>query len=447
MRIFFTLTAVLLLGLSYLSWRMAPPPPGGKRTTLVWATDNNPTRVEQVALFNKLNPDLYLMIDPANAEQQKVIVQSMGGVGPDIFDSYGEFTLSVYVNSGIALDLTDRLAKKGIVVDDLIWPTGKPSCIRDGRTYGFPCNVNANAIWFNKDLFDAEGVPYPKPGCTWDELIATAKRMTKRNTAGKPVRFGFYMDFDWNSMLVQHGGRSFNADGTRCTLDTPEARDAFQLAHDLIYKHNVSPSPVQAASIASQGGYGSGDITFFMGGRVAMAWGGRWWLNLLRKDMKKRNLGVIPIPYAKVPTQIGGARCALVNSRSPRRELAVRFIEFLASKEYNELVNAQADALAPVMSYCEGPTFEHNPSYPEEDYNLIWRDVIARATPEATSPFVQGSELAPMNDQIDLVKNDLKKVPEALRDATKNMNERILRGARLRPHLGKLYEELTGTKP
>ncbi|MFZ4507873.1 MAG: ABC transporter substrate-binding protein [Fimbriimonas sp.] len=447
MKVVFSVILVFLLGLTVLAGKMMPPPPGGERIHLVWASDNNPVRQAQVDLFNKLNPDLYLTIDTDNADQQKVIVQSIGGVGPDIFSSFGEFALAAYVNSGIAMDVTDHFASKGIDVEKMVWPAGIPSSKIGGRTYAFPCNINANAIWFNKEIFDAEGVPYPKPDWTWEDLIATAKRMTKRDARGKPTRFGLYYDFDWNSLLLQHGGRAFSEDGTECTIDSPEAIEAFTLAHDLIYKYNVTPSPVQVASISTQGGWGSGDITFFMGGRVAMAWGGRWWLNLMRKDPKSPRCGVVPLPHVRVNTQIGGARVAMVNSRSKHPKEALRFLEFLASREYNELINDQADALAPVMKYCEGPKFDLNPAYPEETYNSIWRDAIKNSTTEPVSKFVQGSELAPLNTQLDLIKSNIKPVKDALRDAKIQMDERILRTARIRPSLGKLWTELKGAQP
>ncbi|MCG9896279.1 MAG: sugar ABC transporter substrate-binding protein [Fimbriimonadaceae bacterium] len=449
MKAFFSITLTILLILSVVAMATRSPDPGGPgRTTLVWATDNNPVRARQVELFNELNPDLFVVIDPMNAAREKVIVQSIGGVGPDLFDSFGYDSLTAFVNSGVAWDITDKLAEAGIDPQDDVWEVALSSFIRDGRVYGFPANVNADAIWFNKDMFDEAGVPYPRPGWTWPEVVETAKKLTKRDARGRPEQFGLYFSFDaWQSVLRSFGGRLWSEDGTQTMLDTPEAREALTTLQDLMYKHRVTPSPQEEAALTSQGGWGSGNLTFLMSGRVAMAFGGRWWLNLLRKDAPDMRLGVVEMPYPRRATLVGGARCVLVNSRSPRREAAVRFVKYLASEEYNRLLNDQADALAPMKRFSQGPRFELNPEYPEEDFNLVWRSVVEKATPEEVNPFVKGAELTPLNQQIDLMKSGLKDVPTALRDATRNMNARIRRQARIRPDLKKLWIERTGEQP
>lgn len=444
MKLPFAILLAALIAATFAIVKTLPPPPGGGRTVLVWVTDDNPVRKGQVDLFNRLNPDLYLMIDPSNNAQDKIIVQSIGGIGPDLFDSYGFASTETYVNAGIAWDITDPLREAGIVVQDLIWPVGIPSCVVKDRTYGFPCNVNADAIWFNMDLFDKAGIPYPKSGWTWEEFVDTATKLTVRDSRGKPVQFGYYMDwFGYPNLIKQHKARIWSEDGTQCTIGSDEGIAAFTKIHELMYKHRVMPSPQEEAALSTAGGWGTGGITFFMGGRVAMALGGRWWLNRLR-DQPNMRLGVVEMPYAKVPVMQGGARCTLVNKNSPRREAALRFIKYLASREYNELVNEQADALPGVKKYSYTPIFEFNPRYPKETWNKTWRHVVEISQPEEVNPFVRGAELQPLNTQLDLIRANAKPVAAALRDAEREMNERILRQISLKPHLRELYRERTG---
>lgn len=449
MKGFFAISLLILAALSLYAVGTRSAPPGAKgKIHLVWATDNNPVRTGQVDLFNKLNPDLYLTIDPINNAREKVIVQSIGGVGPDLFDTYGYDSLTAFVNSGVAWDLTEPLKAKGIEVEKMIWPVGISSCVKNGRTYGFPANVNADAIWYNKDLFDKAGVPYPRPGWSWAELIETAKKLTIRNGRGQAQQFGIYFSFDaWRNVVRSFGGREWSEDGTESLIGSPEAIEGLTMLHSLMYVHKVAPSPQDEAVLSTQGGWGSGNINFLIGGRVAMAFGGRWWLNSIRPSAPNLRLGVVEMPYQRVKTVLGGARCVLVNSKSPKREAALRFIEFLAGPEYNRLLNDQADALAPVKSFSEGPRFLLNPQYPKEDFNEVWRSAVSKSTPEEINPFVKGAELAPLNQQIDLIKGNLKPPAEAARDAQTNMNERIRRQARIRPDLNKLWVELKGSQP
>lgn len=55
-------------------------------------------------LFTKLHPGTVVTVDPGNGDTQKVIVQSQAGVGPDVFDYWGQGNFVAFVKSGIAFD-------------------------------------------------------------------------------------------------------------------------------------------------------------------------------------------------------------------------------------------------------------------------------------------------------------------------------------------------------
>ena len=75
---------------------------------LVWTTDPNPARTEQVKQFNQLNPDCQLSIDPDSGDAMKIMVQCSANMGPDLIDHiYYDSNLHTYVEAGILLDLTD----------------------------------------------------------------------------------------------------------------------------------------------------------------------------------------------------------------------------------------------------------------------------------------------------------------------------------------------------
>ncbi|WP_282942110.1 extracellular solute-binding protein [Paenibacillus sp. RC67] len=49
----------------------------------------------------------------------------------------------------------------------------------DGQLWGLPFTLSNIVMFYNKDLFDKFGVPYPKDGMTWDEVYDLAKKMTR----------------------------------------------------------------------------------------------------------------------------------------------------------------------------------------------------------------------------------------------------------------------------
>ncbi len=435
-----------MAALSVVAWIWQPRIEAGDRTELVWVSDDNPVRREQIELFNKLNPDYHLRLDPQNTGMEKVIVQSLAGVGPDVFDCYTGFQLMAFVRSGIALDVTDELAARG-ADPDAVWPCLKPLFMLNGRVYGHPDNTHAPAIWYNKKMFDEAGVPYPTSDWTWAEFIDIAERLTVRDARGRPRQFGLMMGrWDWQSIfLPKWGARFYTPEGTRCILDSPEAAAGAQFVRDLMFEYEVMPTATEEMAMATAGGWGSGPISMFGGGRAAMAIGGRWWLCILRqKDYAHLDLGAVAIPAGPVTDELwGGGRSTLVNANSENIDGALAFLEYMHGPHWNRLVNRQADALGPVRKYHYGEyeaEFLRNPEHPDEDYNDVWRTALENAVPTEVSPYVNGQRVERiMTKQTDLIWAGLKTGEEAMTDAAREINEAIVEQLEIDPVLREQY--------
>ncbi len=442
MRLFFSISLLCLLLLSVIAWRIQPKTETNGKPSLVWVSDDNPARRDQITLFNQLHPQTSLRLDPGNGAMEKVIVQSLGGVGPDLFDCYDGFQLSAYVRSGVAWDVTDALKRLNLDITS-VWKPLQNYVVYDGRAYGVGTNIATDAIWYNKDIFDAEGVPYPKGPWHWDDLVKLAQRMTKRGADGRVERYGFMCEWwNWLHFVYQEGGRVYTPDGTRCIVDSPETIKAVQFLHDLIYKYHVVPSPVEEAAMSTQGGWGSGVITRFGAGKAAMALGGRWWLCTLR-DYKNLHMGAAESPYSRLRVFRAYGKATLINSRSPRREAALQFLAYQATQAYNDLINSQADGLGPVARFTYSDTFLHNPRFPQEDQNAVWREATLHSQADQISPFVNGQVASRLiTKQLDLVKSNQKTPAEAMQTAAKQINEEIAKTLEQDPSLRQRYTSL-----
>lgn len=425
------------------------------KTPLFWATDKNPLRDEQIALFNQQNPTIQLFLDPNNGAREKIIVQSKAGVGPDVFDYWGWSNFQAYVKSGIAYDLTDDLAKAGINYQRDVWPLAQPWTVYEGRVYGVPANVGTDGVWFHKDLFDKAGVPYPKDGWTTDQLVETAKKLTVRDASGRIVQYGMLVDTVgmFLHLLPSFGGDFWNENGTQCTLDSPEALQALQYVYDLTYKHRVAPTPQEESAITSGGGWGggAGPMAYFRRKIGAMALGGRWWLAQLRGDIRDRGfeLGAVPPPVAKYPRfGSGGTRAVMVNAASPRRDEAVKFAIFLLQEDYNLLLNEQADALSGIKKFAYTDVYAKNPRDPGQDFHVPFRDSLERGVMLRTTPYLPQSEVELyLYRQIDLVKLGQKSPAEGLRTATRDIMNALRRNIDRNPQLKAQYNAAVGSKP
>ena len=86
----------------------------GGRVKLVWASDNNPSRADQIAAFNRESPQDRLELDYGNIGMEKILLQCSSGIGPDIFDIYSD-ELQTYAESGVLWDVTDPAKSNGIL--------------------------------------------------------------------------------------------------------------------------------------------------------------------------------------------------------------------------------------------------------------------------------------------------------------------------------------------
>lgn len=100
------------------------------------------------------------------------------GVNPDIiFPNYG---ISEFENLDIIYPL-DELAKNHDFNIDSLNP-GLVSYIRsldtEGRLIGIPDGTGYLSLFYNKEIFDLFGVPYPADTMTWDQAFDLGKKMT-----------------------------------------------------------------------------------------------------------------------------------------------------------------------------------------------------------------------------------------------------------------------------
>jgi hypothetical protein len=177
-----------------------------------------------------------------------------------------------------------------------------------------------------------------------------------------------------------------------------------------------------------------------------MAHGGRWWLCLLRQ-YEDLELGVTEFPHGPKKVFWGYGRATLVNGLSPYREQAFDFIRFEHDKPYNDLINHQADALAPVIRFCTGDTFLHDPEFPREDYNQAWYDVMEYGEPIESSPFIDGQVAQRLIDiQLDLLRTNAKSAADVCRDIAAKLDREIAKRLKEEPMLRMEWERLAGRR-
>lgn len=109
---------------------------------------------------------------------------------PDIIRTDMPTLRSSYLDLNLGVDLTPYVTKNKYDLNRFnpVFIQEIKDYTRDGKLYGLPVPpFFPNVLYYNKDLFDKFGVPYPKDGMTWDEVYDLSKKMTRMD-GSKQVR-------------------------------------------------------------------------------------------------------------------------------------------------------------------------------------------------------------------------------------------------------------------
>lgn len=126
--------------------------------------------------FEKAYPHIHLEVitDKMNMESDASIPQ------PDILFMNGEKEWKQWAARGHLYDLTDRASK--LKPEPSIVTT--PLKDGDGRLYGVAPFFQSHAIFYNIDLFERYGIPYPDDKMTWKEILELASRFPSTDAEG-----------------------------------------------------------------------------------------------------------------------------------------------------------------------------------------------------------------------------------------------------------------------
>jgi len=98
---------------------------------------------------------------------------------PDIFD-VATTHIPIILDYDFPMDLEPIIKKYNVNISHIDQEALKDIRAYNGKQMMIPTNLTPPmALFYNKDLFDRYGVPYPKAGNTWDDLMETAKKLSR----------------------------------------------------------------------------------------------------------------------------------------------------------------------------------------------------------------------------------------------------------------------------
>ncbi|WP_217428556.1 ABC transporter substrate-binding protein [Microlunatus speluncae] len=137
-----------------------------------------------------------------------------------------------FIHNKWLADLTDRTGDAAYRWDDFM--ESARGAVSDGdRVYGVPLITEREILYYNADLLRRAGIDGPPE--TLDDLITAARQVKER----VPDTFGFVARGQRSPAVTQFSSYLFSCggdfdDGTRSTLNTPEAIRAYEIYTELL---------------------------------------------------------------------------------------------------------------------------------------------------------------------------------------------------------------------
>lgn len=285
--------------------------------------------------FEEANPDIkvkYNHIPDDYSNKMNTVLAS--GAAPDVFlCSDGDF--GKWVKAGLIMNIQDKVDNSGINLDDM-WDSAlgrykfNGKLLGEGDLYALPKDIGPTVLYYNKEIFDECGVPYPsaEEPMTFDEFLEMCQKLTITDESGKTTQYGTGPIW-WEGYLWSNGGDFLNEDKTEFIMNEPEGVEAIQFAADLINKYKVSPDANASADMS--------DDQMFATGKIATVGGGRWMVPTYRKlDF---DWDVAPMPTGSLGTWSGwsGSVGYAIYNKTKYPEEAFKLVQFLAGEEGQKL--------------------------------------------------------------------------------------------------------------
>lgn len=199
----------------------------------------------------------------------------------------------------------------------------------NGDVYALPFRSDFWVVYYNKDLFDKAGVPYPTNDMTLDQYDEIARKMTSGSGSEKVYGAHYHT---WRSAVQLFG----ILDGQNTIVDGKYA--FLKPVYERILKQQDDGIVMDYATLKTSSTHYSG---VFYNNSVAMMNMGSWFIatqidKVKSGESQATNWGIVKYPHpdgVKAGTTLGTITSLAVNQKSAIKEAALDFLKFVTGEE------------------------------------------------------------------------------------------------------------------
>mgnify|MGYP003817685583 CR=1 FL=1 len=304
-------------------------------TFAFWDTNQEPGMRAIADAYTAKHPNVTVetQVTPWTEYWTKLEAAAMGGELPDVMWMHAN-QITKYAEAGALLDLND------LNYDYSPYPEGVTSLyVMNDVHYAIPKDYDTIALAYNKEIFDAAGVPYPDDTWDWAKLREVSIKLTNKDKGIYGFGVANTDQSGYHNFIYQNGGFVIK-DGV-AGYDQAATQEAIQFYADLYLKDGVSPSPESFTDMSAD--------DQFCAGKLAMLYVGSWMMSsYTQNEMINGKFDLAVLPKGKVRASIynGLGYAGAANTKNPA--VVKDFLAFCGTEEANIL---QAKAKAAIPAY------------------------------------------------------------------------------------------------
>lgn len=326
---------------------------------------------EQFDGFMEKYPNIKIeVVESSAADYDDMLLTKMAGKeNYDVVFSKGLPALSGLIGMNYVYPL-DEFIENDAEFDKAAYSNLTDQMQMDGQTYGVPFRKDNILLFYNKDLFDAAGVPYPEDGMTMDEFYELARQMTSGEGADKV--YGAHCH-TWanNIFLFPRRVGQFDPWGTDKSALKPYYETFLKMQDEGIIQD-------YGALKASNTHYSG----VFYNQQAAMMEMGTWFINMLVENADF-NWGVCSVPNVDGignTSAVGGVTPVSIGAYSEHPQEAWEFIKYVTGEE-GAMILAENGILPGYSSDKIDEIFESLDGVPEGISDYLSPDTFYVDTP------------------------------------------------------------------
>ena len=362
--------------------------------TISFRTSGDP--VEQrayetlVAAFQKENPEIHIELShiPSDGDYRtRLVTDFAAGTAPDV-------TLMNYrrIANFAANDLLEPLspfvAESELIKVEDFYPVAIDAFTWQGQLICLPQNISSLVVYYNENLFDEAGLPYPPDDWSWDEFVATAKALTQdKDGDGRVDQYGLGIEaslYRLTPFVWQNSGVLVDQEAapTHMTLTRPASLEALQWFVDLRQEHGVVPDRVEEESQDSESRFLAGTTAMFLDSRRGTP---------AYREIEAFSWDVAPLPHSERTAGILHSDGYCLSATAEDKEAAWTFIEFANSTQGQTIIAGTGRTVPSRIAVAESDAFLNPDLSPKRSRVFLdYADVLGRVPVMSTWQEIEG---------------------------------------------------------